>query len=376
MRPLKNSAAAADKETPMKHDEKYMRHALQLAMRAKGKTLPNPMVGCLIVKGGTIVGEGWHKRCGGAHAEIFALRQAQDRSMGATMYVTLEPCAHQGHTPPCVDQVIASGVKRIVIAAQDPNPLVRGRSIKKLKWAGVDVVVGVLQEEAVALNRAFNKYITQKMPFVTAKIAQSLDGKVATSDGGSKWITSLESRRYARKKRDEFDAILVGVNTVLKDDPQLNPATKRKPWTKIVVDSSLRIPLKARMFRDFSCVVATTAKASKRKIALLEQKNIQVVICPERAGRVDLRWLMEFLVRQEISNILIEGGSAVIGQALALKLVDRMMVYVALKIFGDETALDAVRGLRAHNVGKTVELNDVSVMAMGRDLYIEGKVKY
>ncbi len=360
----------------MNTDIQYMGYALELARRGLGRTLPNPMVGCVIIRQGKLVGEGWHKRCGGPHAEILALRQAKGKTSGATMYVTLEPCAHQGRTPPCVDQVIASGIKRVVIGSRDPNPGVNGRSIKKLKRAGVEVVSGLLRQEAQALNAAFHKYITQQVPFVTVKIAQSLDGKVAASSGQSKWITSAKTRLYARQQRNAFDAILVGINTVLKDDPQLSPALKSKPWTKIVLDSSLKIPLKARLLDQFSCLIATTPKASARKKFLLEKKGVSVVVCPTRAGQVDLLWLMKYLAGQEISNVLIEGGSTVIGQALAAKIVDRMVIYIAPKIFGDEDALSSVGGLKVARVDQTIGLKDIRLTPIGNDFCLEGNVCY
>jgi len=360
----------------MNKDLEFMEYALRLAEKGRGKTLPNPMVGCVIVKQGKIIGGGWHKRCGGPHAEIFALNQAKEKAVGATMYVTLEPCAHQGRTPPCVDRVISSGIKRVVIAAQDPNPLVRGRSVKKLKWAGVEVVTGILGEQANTLNKGFHKYITQNIPFVTAKIAQTLDGKVATSAGESKWITSAKTRLYARRQRDAFDAILVGINTVLKDDPQLNPDSKDKPWTKIVVDSSLKIPLTAKLFEKFSCIVATTRKASARKRSLLEKKGVSVVVCPSRAGQVDLKWLMRYLAAQEISNILIEGGSTVIGGALTLKIVDRMMIYMSPKIFGDRKALCSVAGLKVRHVQEALKLKNTRMTQIGDEFCVEGDVQY
>ncbi len=360
----------------MDKDLEFMEYALRLAEKGRGKTLPNPMVGCVIVRQGKIIGEGWHKRCGGPHAEIFALNQVKERAAGATMYVTLEPCAHQGRTPPCVDRVISSGIKRVVIAAQDPNPLVRGRSVKKLKWVGVEVETGILGEQAKALNQAFHKYITQNIPFVTAKIAQSLDGKVATSTGESKWITSARTRLYARRQRDSFDAILVGINTVLKDDPQLNPNLKNKPWTKIVVDSSLKIPLTAKLLEDFPCIVATTRKAPARKKILLEKKEVRVVVCPSRAGKVDLKWLMRYLAGQEISSVLIEGGSTVIGGALALGIVDRMMIYMSPKIFGDRQAMGSVGGLKVRRVQEALKLKNTRITQIGDEFCVEGEVQY
>lgn len=358
-------------------DINFMQHALDLARKGVGKTSPNPAVGCVIVKKGKVVGEGWHKKCGGPHAEIFALREAGKNAFGATMYVTLEPCSYQGRTPPCVDQVIASGVKRVVIAMKDPGPRVRGRSIKKMQWAGIDVQVGILEKEAKDLNRAFCKCIIKGIPLVTAKTAQTLDGKIAAANGHSKWITSAQARKYTHQQRDQFDAILVGINTVLKDNPELNPTLKSKPWTKIVLDSRLRISSNARLLKDFCTIVVATKKASAKKIKMLENKGVAVIVCPsDKNGQVNMTTLLKELAKMGITNVLIEGGAKVIGSALREKVVDRMIAVIASKIIGDQKALSSIEGLNIVNVNKAVELDIEEVRQVGGDFIFEGKVRY
>lgn len=360
-------------------DIDYMQKAYQLALKAKGRTSPNPMVGCLIVKGSRIVAEGWHRRCGGDHAENAALKKAGTRARGARMYVTLEPCGHYGRTPPCVDQIIKSGIREIVIGMKDPNPLTNGKSIAKLRRAGIQTKVGVLKGELGVMNEAFLKYIRKGVPFVAAKCAQSIDGKSATADGRSKWITSEAARRFGRGIRDEFDAILVGINTVLKDNPRLNGAKKRTGLQKIILDSSLRIPPNARLFsgiRPSHCIVATTAGASGRKKIALLKRGINVIVCPRREGRPDLKWLFKELAKRQITSVLVEGGAHVVGSALREKLVDKMYIYIAPKIFGDQKALSSVVGIDAAHVNKAIRLQKITLKEIGNDILIQGYINY
>ncbi len=355
-------------------DKHFMQMALDLAAKGKGRTSPNPMVGAVLVRGNRVVGQGWHKRCGADHAEIVALRQAGAKAAGARLYVTLEPCFHYGRTPPCVDRVIAAGVTDVVIAMKDPNPRTNGRSIRKLRRAGVKVRVGVLREEAASLNEAFLKYITTGMPFVVAKCAQSLDGKIATAHGRSKWITCEQARNYAHQLRDSFDAILVGINTVLRDDPRLNGARKTKHLKKVVLDSSLRTSPKAKLFegaRPSDCFLAVTSDtAPLKRIKFFQDKGVNVIVCPAQKDGVDLKWLFKELAKQEITSILIEGGGRVIGSALRQQLVDKMHIYVAPKIFGDQDALSAVRGLHPADIGQVVQLKDLDYQRIGTDILI------
>ena len=358
-------------------DKVFMTRAWELALKGKGKTSPNPMVGAVVVRGNKIVGEGWHKKCGGPHAEIFALQQAGQRAKGATLYVTLEPCAHFGRTPPCVDKIIASGVKEVVIGIKDPNPLMNGKSIKKLQRAGIKIRVGLLAEDLQRMNESFLKYITIRRPFVVAKIAQTLDGKIATATGESQWITSAPAREFTHHLRNEFDAILVGINTVLKDDPRLNAPSKR--LKKIIVDSQLRLPVKAKLLagvKPGDCIVAATAKSNLSKRKRLERKGIAVLVCPQKAGKVDLSYLLKELAKQEITSVLIEGGAQVIGNALKAKVVDKLHVLIAPKIMGDQRALTSVQGLNIQRLQDVVRLKNTTLTFLGEDILIDGYVVY
>ena len=355
----------------------YMKRAYQLALKARGKTSPNPLVGAVIVKKGHIVAEGYHKRCGSDHAEIVALKKARQRARGASLYVTLEPCFHYGRTPPCVDKIIQSGIKEVYVGMIDPNPLTHGKSIQKLRRANIKVHVGFMTKELAQMNEAFIKYIKFKRPFVVAKCAQTLDGKIATAQGQSKWITSEKTRTYTHQLRNDFDAILVGINTVLKDDPRLNAAAHFKRLKKIVLDTQLKISPQARLFKNIlpsDCLLATTKKSNQSKVNFFKKKGVGVIICPERDGKIDLRWLFKYLAKQEITNILIEGGSTVIGQALKDGLVDKMYIYIAPKIMGDQNALNSFVGRRVTHVKQAIPLRDIKIKQMDRDIFIEGYV--
>lgn len=354
-----------------------MQMALELARKGKGRTSPNPMVGAVIVRGKRVVASGWHKRCGTDHAEIVALKEAGRRARGAKMYVTLEPCFHFGRTPPCVDRIIHSGIREVIIAMVDPNPLTRGKSIVKLRRAGIKVKSGILRSDAEELNEVFIKYMRRQMPFVAAKCAQSLDGKIATATGQSKWITSSRARDYARHIRDEFDAICVGINTVLKDNPRLNGTRPTKRLKKIVLDSSLRAPLTARLFsrvHPSDCLLAVTRKAPARRIQRFRHKGVRVIVCPSTDGRVDLKWLLKALAKEKITSILMEGGARTIGQALKQRLIDKLYIYVAPKIIGDQNALSAVTGIPAVDVNKAIPLSNVTVQKIGSNILITGYV--
>ena len=360
----------------MIHSE-YIKLALDLALRAKGKTSPNPIVGAVIVKNSRIISTGYHHRYGGDHAEIVALKKAKNQARGATLYVTLEPCGHFGKTPPCVDAIIESGIKEVIIGAIDPNPLNSGKSLMKLRRAGIKIKVGFLEKELKKVNESFIKFITRKMPFVVVKCAQTLDGKIATFSGQSQWITSQKSRDYAHQLRNDFDAILVGVNTVLKDDPYLNAAKKTKQIKKIVVDTTLRTALKANLFKGTkpeNIFFATTRKASPRKISQFLAKGVNVIICPQQKEGVDLKWLLKELGRRGISNVLVEGGSKVLGSLFKAKLVDKVLVVIAPKIMGDETAISSVRGLRISDVGRAICLRDIEVKNISEDILVTGYV--
>jgi diaminohydroxyphosphoribosylaminopyrimidine deaminase/5-amino-6-(5-phosphoribosylamino)uracil reductase len=358
------------------NDLDFMKIAYRLALKGQSTTSPNPMVGAVIVKNGKVLAQGFHHHCGGPHAEISALKKVKQSLNGAKLYVTLEPCFHFGRTPPCVDAILQSGIREVIVGMTDPNPLTKGRSIAKLRRAGVNVKVGVLQNTLSQMNESFVKYIKYKMPFVVAKTAQTMDGKIATRTGESQWITSAASRAYAHDLRNEFDAILVGINTVLKDDPGLNAT--RKPLKTIVVDSSLRISLSAKLFKKTKakdCLIATTKKASLKKRSLLEKRGVDIIICPQKNNRVDLKWLMKELARREIAKILIEGGGQVIGSALKERLVDKILVFIAPKIIGDQSAISSIDGLKTVQINRTVNLHKVTYRNIGEDLLLEAYIK-
>lgn len=358
------------------NDFDYMKMAKKIALKGKTTTSPNPMVGAVIVKNGKVIAHGFHHHRGGPHAEVVALKKVKRNLRGAKLYVTLEPCFHYGRTPPCVDAILESGIKDIVVGMTDPNPLTNGKSIAKLRKAGVKVKVGVLQDELVKINESFVKYIFTKMPFIVAKTAQTLDGKIATRAGESKWITSSAARKYAHDLRNEFDAILVGINTILKDNPSLNAPLKS--LKKIVLDSSLRISLNAKIFTNTKlqdCFIATTKKANAKKISVFEKHGVNVLVCPNKNGQVDIKWLMKELARREIARILIEGGGQVIGSALKERLVDKMLIFIAPKILGDQKARNSIDGVNALRLVQAVGLRDMNVRQIGEDFLLEGYIK-
>ncbi len=351
-----------------------MQRAFELAQKGWGKTLPNPMVGAVLVKGGKIIAEGWHARLGADHAEAMAIKKAGAKAKCCDLYVTLEPCSHTGRTPPCTQAIMKAGIKRVYVGVLDPNPRMNGQSIALLRKAGIHVEVGFLTEELNCLNEAFNKYISQRMPFVVAKTAQTLDGKVATLNGESKWITGDATREFSRNLRRQYNGIVVGINTVLADDPCLIALDKDKPFKKIIIDSTLRMPLKARLFKDTSSadvIVITTPKAAAAKIKLLAKKA-QVWVAPIKTAGVDLGWAFKELAKAEIAAILIEGGPTLIGSALKSGLVDKMHIYIAPQIMGE--GLPSIRGLKVNRLAQTIKLKDTSIGKIGDDLFIEGYV--
>jgi diaminohydroxyphosphoribosylaminopyrimidine deaminase/5-amino-6-(5-phosphoribosylamino)uracil reductase len=361
-------------------DEKYMHMALKLAAKARGRTSPNPMVGAVVVKDGRVISHGYHRKAGEPHAEAIALRKADRAAKGATLYVTLEPCSHTNkRTPPCSPLVIQSGVKRVVIAMIDPNPKVSGGGIKAIRKAGIEVVTGVLQNEAKKLNEAFIKHVTTKMPFVTMKIAQTLDGKIATVTGESKWITGKEAREEGHRLRDAHDAILVGINTVLKDDPSL---TTRIPGgrdpIRVIVDSKLRIPINAKVMTQQSSaktIVATVSGTPKNKIEKLQNAGVNVLLVKGKNGRVDLYDLMMKLGRLDIMSLLIEGGAEVNASALNSGIVDKVVMFIAPTIMTGKDSLCSIGGISPKKLGHAIRLTDVTSRFVGQDLMIEGYIR-
>jgi len=364
------------------NDKEYMRAALKLAVRAKGKTSPNPLVGAVIVKDNRIIGKGYHRRAGEPHAEINALNMAGERAKGAILYLNLEPCAHFGRTPPCTKKIIFSGIKKVVVAMIDPNPLNCGRGVKELRKAGIEVKVRVLEKEAKKINEAYITYITTNKPVVILKTAMSLDGKIATKTGDSKWITNESSRKYVHKLRSEVDAILVGIETVLKDDPRLtariqDPGSKipvRNP-IRIVVDSRARIPLGAKVLNQKApTIVATTKSASKRKIEALKKKGAKVLIIKAKDRKVNLKELLKRLGGLEITSLLVEGGGRINASFLENGLVNKVLFFVAPKIIGGEKATTPVEGGGIERIKDAIKLKNISIKRFEEDVLIEGYV--
>jgi diaminohydroxyphosphoribosylaminopyrimidine deaminase/5-amino-6-(5-phosphoribosylamino)uracil reductase len=357
---------------------RYMRQALDLARRAEGRTFPNPLVGALLVKGGRVVGAGFHAKAGGPHAEIMALCQAGSKARGADLYVTLEPCVHWGKTGPCVEALMAAGVKRVFIGMRDPNPLVRGRGIERLKRAGLDVRVGFLERELSALNEPFIHAMIHGRPMVTVKYAASLDGKIATRTGASKWITGREARRFAHARRGSFDAIMVGIGTVLADDPRLDPVPddRARPYTKIIVDPCGKTPLSSRLFASQRPVIVATRTASGSRVKALERPGVRVLKADGVGERIDLGLFLKQLHTFELRHILVEGGARLIGSFLDARLADRAMMYLAPCLIGGEDALSAVGGRGAARPMEAARLVDVTRRDLGPDMLIEGRLEY
>ena len=359
-------------------DEQFMRQALRLARRGLGRTSPNPMVGAVITRGDRIIAQGYHHRFGGDHAEVDAIKHAPENVAGATMYVTLEPCTHHGKTPPCVDAVIRAKLARVVIGTLDPFPEMRGRSLEILKENGIETAVGILEDECRALNEVYLKYTTVGMPFVTIKFAQTLDGRIATSDGNSRWISSPESRQIGHRLRARHDAILVGVGTVLADDPELTTRLVRgRNPVRVVLDSTLRIPLDSKILKDQPAartLVAATPHADKQKAAALDKMGVEVLTVPaDAAGRVDIRKLLKMLAQRQISSVLVEGGGETITTCICTGLADRLVVFVAPMVLGKGT--DSVNELNITDLSKAVGLTVERVYRSGGDIVIEAKVK-
>ncbi len=351
-------------------DERYMAQALQLARKGINTTHPNPAVGCVIVNQGNIVGQGWHEFAGQAHAEINALRQAGSAAAGATLYVTLEPCSHQGKTPPCVKAIIKSAISRVVIAIEDPDPRVNRSGISELQHAGIAVTLGVGRVQATHLNRGFLKRITSGMPWVTLKIATSLDGKTAMADGESQWITSLPARQDAHKLRAAASAILTGVGTVLRDDPNMTArlsGVQRQPL-RIILDTNLSTPVDAKILHGEGVVLIVTAHSEDHAATLLRQRHaVEIINCRTTYGKIDLHEVMRELGRREMNSILLEAGSRLSGNMLAQGLVDEVVVYMAPDLLGGD-ARDMFKIPGLEQIADKLKLSYKDVVMVGRDL--------
>jgi diaminohydroxyphosphoribosylaminopyrimidine deaminase/5-amino-6-(5-phosphoribosylamino)uracil reductase len=334
-----------------REEETWMGKALVLAEKARGCTSPNPLVGAIVVRNGRSVGEGYHRKAGDAHAEVIALDKAGEQASGAVLFVTLEPCCHEGKTPPCTKRIIASGIKKVIVAMKDPNPLVSGKGIEELEGEGIEVSCGLLEKKARQVNEVFVKYITSGCPFVTMKAAVSLDGKIATRTGESRWITGHASREYVHKQRSFHDAILVGVDTVLADNPHLTCRIKDKePYVvrRIIVDSRGRTPPDANVLMapaEKKTIIAATGEIPASRVMELEQAGAEVLVTDaDSHGRVDLISLMNRLGQREISSVFIEGGGRVNAAAVKAGIVDKLLLFIAPKIIGGRNAPTFIEG--------------------------------
>ncbi len=373
----------------MSPDAQYMRLCLALARRGYGRTSPNPMVGAVLVKQSKIIGRGWHHRAGLPHAEIEALRETERSSRNAksaTLYVTLEPCSTQGRTPPCTDALIAAGIHRVVVGAVDPNPQHRGRGLAILRRAGIQVEQGLLADECTRLNEVFNYWIVQRRPYVTVKAAMTLDGKIATPSGESRWITGAPARAYAMKLRAGVDAILVGINTVLADDPELsvrgpkaqNRSSKERQPRRIILDTQARTPLEAKVVRGAASqrtTIVVGRRAPEKQTRELSKRGAEIVVAPSRTGRIDLKWVLSKLGREDVTSLLVEGGGEVNASFLLTGLAQRIAFFYAPKILGGATARKAVAGIGANNLDEALDLDEVRWRRLGKDLLLLASVR-
>lgn len=352
-----------------------MREALRLARNAEGRTSPNPLVGAVVVKDGRIIAQGWHRKAGTPHAEIHALNMAGELAKGATLYVTLEPCSHFGRTPPCAKAIVDAGIKKVFAAMKDPNPKVAGRGFEILQSAGVEVEVGLLEEEAQKLNEIFIKWVTKNLPFVTMKFACSLDGKIATVAGESQWISCEASRKFTHHLRDINDAILVGVGTVLADNPSLTTRlVEGKNPVRVIVDSNARTPLDSKVLdKSARTIIATTSNASSEKISALKNLGVEIIFAGS-GERVDLKILMQALAEREITSVLVEGGGTINFSLLSAGLVDKVLAFVAPKIIGGKNSLTAVEGAGFEKLSDAVTLKNITAEIFGEDILIGGYV--
>lgn len=364
----------------MTQDEKYIQRTFELARRGVGKVNPNPLVGAVIVKEDRIIGEGYHHFFGGNHAEVDALNNATESVEGATVYVNLEPCSHYGKTPPCAERLVKSKVSKVVLSMRDPNPEVSGKGIDILQKGGVEILEGVLQKEAEDLNRVFIKYMSTGLPFVAMKTAMTLDGKIATRVGDSKWVTGEKSRVLVHELRNEYAGIMVGINTIIADDPRLTTRREgemRNP-VRIVVDSSGRTPTDVYVVNSKEqarTILAFTEKASPEKREIFTEGGIETLVLPQKDGKVDLHELLKELGKINIDGILLEGGGTLNFSMLEAGLVDEVFAFIAPKMAGGENSKTPVAGKGVDLMKDAIELEDIKTMAIGNDFMIRGKVK-
>ena len=364
--------------TDMEQDRQYMKMALELAQKGMGFTAPNPMVGAVIVKNGRIIGQGYHRKYGELHAEREALAVCTEEPKGASIYVTLEPCCHYGKQPPCVNAILEAGIRRVIIGSSDPNPLVAGKGIRILKDHGIEVTENILKEECDKLNEAFFYYIQNKKPYVVMKYAMTMDGKIAAYTGESKWVTGEAARIHVQEQRLKYTGIMVGVGTVLADDPMLTCRLEnsRNP-VRIICDSHLRTPLTSKIVRTAETIPTILASSSKdqQKIKNYEELGCQVLYVPEKNGHIDLNRLMELLGAAKIDSILLEGGGSLNWSALESGIVQKVQTYIAPKLFGGEEAKTPVEGKGFPDPASAVLLKNSEIIRLGNDFLIESEVK-
>lgn len=352
----------------------FMKRALELAEKGMGYTSPNPMVGCVVVKDGKIVAEGYHERCGGYHAERNALLSCDEDVSGAELYVTLEPCCHYGKTPPCTEIIIEKGIKKVYVGSMDSNPLVGGKGVKILKDAGIQVECGILKKECDRLNEVFFHYIQKKTPFVVMKYAMTLDGKIASYTGDSKWVTGESARNHVQLLRKKYSGILVGIRTVKEDNPMLNCRIEEGcDPVRIICDSNLSISLDSEIVKTGKNIktIIAYAKENKEKITALEKENI-TLIQAERNGKVDLKSLLKQLGEMGIDSVLVEGGGEIHGAFLEENLVNKVYAYIAPKVVGGATAKTPVGGIGLKTMEDAKKLKNVQIEQLGKDILITG----
>ncbi len=363
--------------------EKFMKAALALARKGLGKTSPNPAVGAVIVRRNQIVAAGYHRKAGEAHAEVEALKQLGGKArQGDTLYVTLEPCSHYGRTPPCTQAILEKGVRKVVVGMRDPNPRVTGGGCDYLSGHGVEVVTGVLEEECRHLNEWFVTYVTKGRPFVIAKTALTLDGWTATSTGHSRWVTNERSREWVHRLRHQVDGILVGIGTVMADDPLLTTRLKRgkgKDPVRIIVDTHLRIPVNAQVLAHgygSETLLAVGEDVPSRRLERLKRKGISLLVCPKKEGRVDLGVLMDILGKRSMTSLLLEGGATLMGAMIREKLVDQFCIFIAPKILGGSDGKPMAIGPGPSTMDQGIQLKEMRIKRLGEDLLITGYPAY
>ncbi|MBU3155474.1 bifunctional diaminohydroxyphosphoribosylaminopyrimidine deaminase/5-amino-6-(5-phosphoribosylamino)uracil reductase RibD [Clostridium estertheticum] len=362
-------------------DSYYMSRALELSKKAVGFVNPNPLVGAVIVKDNRIIGEGYHEHFGGPHAEVNAFKNAKENVEGATMYVTLEPCAHYGKTPPCAEAIVKNKIAKVIVGMIDPNPLVAGKGVEILRRAGIEVTTGIMENEIRKTNEIFIKYITTKKPFCIMKTAMTLDGKIATTTGDSKWISNEKSREYVHELRNRVSGIMVGIGTVLSDNPELTTRREGKISTnpvRIIIDSTAKIPLDSKVLKcdeKTKTIIVTTKFASDTKTCAIKQKGAEVIVTPSENKWVNLNYLMKVLGEMGIDSILLEGGSTLNYSALDEGIVDKVITFISPKIFGGTSGKTTVGGKGIDFVKDSILLRDIQVSRFDEDIMIEAYVK-